>query len=80
MASGKRADGGRILEERERGGGMGPRNAARVRKSEEFCKMKRSSRRQQQRSRVERRWRMLRGWRPGASGVPRRVGYVSRRN
>ena len=29
---------------------------------------------------VERRWRMLGGWHPGASGAPGRVGYASERN
>ena len=41
------------------GGGMGLREAARARKSKEFWKMKRSRIRHQQKSRVERRWRML---------------------
>ena len=62
------------------GGGMERREAARARKSEEFWKMKRSRIRHQQKSRVERRWRMLGGWRLGASGVPGRVGYASVRN
>ena len=53
-----------------KGGGMGGREAARARKSEEFWKMKRSRIRDQQKSRVERRWRMLGGWRLGASWAP----------
>ena len=37
------------------GGGMGPREVARARKSEEFWKMKRIKIRHQQKSRIERR-------------------------
>ena len=51
-----------------KGGGMGRREAASARKSEEFWKMKRSRIRHQQKSRVERRWRML--------GVGARTGRV----
>ena len=42
--------------------------------------MKRSRIRHQQKSRAERRWRMLGGWCPGASGAPGRVGYSFGRN
>ena len=80
MASGIGADCRRIRKERERQGGMGRRDAARALKSEEFQKMKRSRIRHQQKSSVERRWRMLGGWRPGASGAPGQVGYASGRN
>ena len=81
MASGNGADCRRIRKEKGKGGGgMGCSEAARARKSEEFWKMKRSRIRHQQTSRVERRWRMLGGWRPGASGAPGRVGYASGRN
>ena len=59
------------------GGGMGRREAVRAPKSEEFWKMKRSRIRHQQKSRAGGRWRMLGGWRPGASGAPGRVGYAS---
>ena len=61
---GKGADCGQIRKERESKGGMGGQEAARAQKSDEFWKMKRSRIRDQQKSRVERRWRMLGGWRP----------------
>ena len=42
--------------------------------------MRRSRIRHQDESRVESRWRMLGGWRPGASRAASRVGYASGRN
>ena len=42
--------------------------------------MKRSRIRHQQKSRAERRGRMLGVWRLGASGAPGRVGFASGRN
>ena len=59
------------------GGGMGQREAARARKSEELWKMKRSRIRHQQKSGVKRRWRMLGGRRQGASGAPGRNEYTT---
>jgi len=59
MGSEKEADWGRIHKEKRKGWGMGWRDAMRAQRSKGIWKMEGSRIRYQQKSRVERRWRLV---------------------